>query len=150
MDRFTCAVFIVDNEIVLMIFHRNLQRWLPPGGKVENGELPQDAARREVKEEVGLDIELHNSVDLDFSQEGVEVLIQPHHMQLETMPDGSKNCDFIFHCKPTNLDVVLDEQTAEQYRWMNKNDLETYVNEWEVRQNAKMSIDNINSRITDN
>jgi 8-oxo-dGTP pyrophosphatase MutT (NUDIX family) len=39
---------------VLLIRHNVLDRWLPPGGHVEAGELPATAARREVREEVGI------------------------------------------------------------------------------------------------
>ena len=39
---------------VLLIHHNVIGRWLPPGGHLEAGELPIDAARREVREEVGL------------------------------------------------------------------------------------------------
>jgi 8-oxo-dGTP pyrophosphatase MutT (NUDIX family) len=32
--------------------------WLPPGGHVERGEIPDNAAVREVFEETGLNVEL--------------------------------------------------------------------------------------------
>jgi ADP-ribose pyrophosphatase YjhB (NUDIX family) len=33
---------------VLLVYHRKLAMWLPPGGHVEPNELPDDAAVREV------------------------------------------------------------------------------------------------------
>ena len=52
----TASGVIVDltGRRVLLIHHNVLGRWLPPGGHVDAGELPADAARREVREEVGL------------------------------------------------------------------------------------------------
>lgn len=54
-------VFSPDFEKLLFIRHRKpplAGRWLPPGGHVEAGETPEDAAVREVKEETGQDVVL--------------------------------------------------------------------------------------------
>jgi 8-oxo-dGTP pyrophosphatase MutT (NUDIX family) len=52
----TASGVVVDlqSRQVLLIHHNALGRWLPPGGHVEAGELPPAAARREVREEVGI------------------------------------------------------------------------------------------------
>jgi 8-oxo-dGTP pyrophosphatase MutT (NUDIX family) len=46
------------NGDLLLVRHTYRQRWGVPGGLLQRGEEPADAARREVMEEVGLDIEL--------------------------------------------------------------------------------------------
>ena len=46
--HFTVAVFVVWEGKVLLHFHRKLGMWLPPGGHIEEGELPDEAAVREV------------------------------------------------------------------------------------------------------
>ncbi|MFB9974382.1 NUDIX hydrolase [Allobacillus sp. SKP2-8] len=45
---------------ILMLFHKSLERWLQPGGHVDPGETPEEAAIREVKEETGIDVRLHS------------------------------------------------------------------------------------------
>ena len=46
------------NGDLLLVRHAYRQRWGVPGGLLQRGEEPADAARREVMEEVGLAIEL--------------------------------------------------------------------------------------------
>ncbi|WP_195210257.1 NUDIX hydrolase [Actinomarinicola tropica] len=52
-----CVIRRQDGR-VLLIRQRYRQRWGLPGGLLSRGEDPADAARREVAEEVGLDVEL--------------------------------------------------------------------------------------------
>jgi 8-oxo-dGTP diphosphatase len=47
-------VAVVHGERILLVDHRNAQRWLPPGGHVEQGEYPRLTAQRELKEELGI------------------------------------------------------------------------------------------------
>ena len=44
---------VVDDGQVLLVDHRNAQRWLPPGGHVEPGEHPRETVVRELREELG-------------------------------------------------------------------------------------------------
>ena len=55
---FTVAIFVVHDGKVLVIHHRNLNKWLPLGGHIELDEDPEAAAVREAKEESGLEVEL--------------------------------------------------------------------------------------------
>jgi 8-oxo-dGTP pyrophosphatase MutT (NUDIX family) len=41
---------------VLLHLHRRLGRWLQPGGHIEPGERPEDAAVRETQEETGITV----------------------------------------------------------------------------------------------
>ena len=52
-----CFIERDDGAMLLVrLFYR--QRWGVPGGLLKRGEVPADAARREVREEVGVEIEL--------------------------------------------------------------------------------------------
>lgn len=47
-----------DEDRVLLVRHMDTGQWVAPGGSVEPGERPADAARREMREETGLEVEL--------------------------------------------------------------------------------------------
>lgn len=52
---------LVDSEAgaVLLVDHRDAQRWLPTGGHVDIGEHPAITARRELAEELGIEPPFH-------------------------------------------------------------------------------------------
>ncbi len=55
---FTAEVFVVHKDKVLLRKHDKYKIWLSVGGHIELNEDPNEAAIREVKEEVGLDVKL--------------------------------------------------------------------------------------------
>lgn len=58
---FTSEVFIVHRNRVLLRMHDKFKFWLSVGGHIELDEDPNQAAVREVKEEVGLDVTLYGT-----------------------------------------------------------------------------------------
>lgn len=65
MTTFTIRSFAVifDNKNRVLLSHRrDLDIWNLPGGRLENGELPPEAAVRETREETGLKIKIKRLV----------------------------------------------------------------------------------------
>ena len=54
LGHITASGLVIDNKKVLLIFHPFIKRWFQPGGHIDDGESPADAAIREVYEETGL------------------------------------------------------------------------------------------------
>lgn len=55
----TASGIVMENDKLLMIFHPFLKKWLQPGGHLESGETPLQAAKRETLEETGVCCKLH-------------------------------------------------------------------------------------------
>jgi len=53
----TGSAIIVGSRGVVLHLHKRLNMWLQPGGHIDPGETPWDAARREAEEETGLPVE---------------------------------------------------------------------------------------------
>src|SRR5215469_10989935 len=56
ISHLACSLYLFDpsQQNILLIKHKGLGVWLPPGGHVEEGELPHIAALRETFEETNL------------------------------------------------------------------------------------------------
>jgi ADP-ribose pyrophosphatase YjhB (NUDIX family) len=95
---------------VLLLFHPKVGLWLPPGGHVEHGELPDDAAVREVLEETGVRCRL-------IGEHGVQVayprqLIRPYGVQVEKIRPGVEHIDLVYFAVADDDGAHLEPEAA--------------------------------------
>lgn len=87
--HFTATGYVVNaaRTRMLLVRHRKLGLWLPPGGHLEANELPHEAALREVLEETGVHARLTPpSPVLTSTGPGVAELPRPWVMLEEHIP----------------------------------------------------------------
>ncbi len=117
---FTATTFVVDQGRTLLLLHRKLGKWFPPGGHIEPHELPDRAAIREVREETGLEVEL---LQVPSQLGSVLVLPQPHCILLEDIAPGHQHIDLIYFARVCGGTLIPSEREANAVRWLNWQEL---------------------------
>ncbi|MCF7852587.1 MAG: NUDIX hydrolase [Simkaniaceae bacterium] len=56
-----CILYDRQHRKILLVDHIKAELWIPPGGHVDLDEHPQEAAKRELKEELGISLPLLSS-----------------------------------------------------------------------------------------
>lgn len=136
---FVATVYCVDKHRVLLIFHKKLNMWLPPGGHVDKDELPCKAAVREFKEETGLDVEL---IGKEENIGHVKKLIQPNHIQLENIKKDHQHIDLVYfgRLKDPNQIKTIQKDEVDDARWFSEKDLGSPEITYEVRHFSKIAL----------
>lgn len=112
MNRYTASVFPVYNGKVLLIKHKKLNLWLPPGGKLDEGETPLQGARRELYEETGL-------VGVYPTMKGEPEGTPPGFLGYEEhwITENELHMNFCFMCYVKTDEVAADGSFSE-HRWV--------------------------------
>jgi len=124
---FTVEVFIVHKNKVLLRKHDKYGIWLSVGGHIELNEDPNQAATREVKEEVGLDIILDNTLQTYHGVEtNVKELIPPYFLNRNRISDSHEHITLTYFAK-SKLTTIKENTTSEKsngIRWFTREDLD--------------------------
>jgi ADP-ribose pyrophosphatase YjhB (NUDIX family) len=118
---FVSTVYIVKDGKILLVFHKKLNMWLPPGGHIDENELPCDAAKREVLEETGLKVELVGNEEILGN--GVKKLVHPKVLQLEDIEEGHQHINLVYYGKIIDGNIKINENESTGIRWFSVNDL---------------------------
>jgi 8-oxo-dGTP pyrophosphatase MutT (NUDIX family) len=120
---FTVAIFVVRDSKVLLIHHRQLDKWLPLGGHIELDEDPEQAAIREAREESGLEVELIGERPPTTSP-GTRALIAPRFLDIHRITDTHEHIGMIYWARSMQGSLTLANAEHHHIRWCTAEDLE--------------------------
>jgi len=122
---FTVATFVIHQDKVLLLWHKKLQMWLPPGGHIDPNELPDEAAVREVVEETGLEVLLISPLSAP-PMPGPRPLARPEGIQLELISPGHEHIDLIYFAQLADPAAAppLANDEVERVGWYGMADLD--------------------------
>jgi 8-oxo-dGTP diphosphatase len=89
------AAIFDDKRQVLLCHRRDIDAWNLPGGRVEQGESPWDAAVREVREEVGLEVEIARLTGLYWKPDSAELVFNFEARIVSGQPGLSEEADAV-------------------------------------------------------
>lgn len=122
---FTVEVFIVHGGKVLMRKHDKYKFWLSVGGHIELDEDPNQAAVREVKEEVGLDIKLYDTRRVDISDDETD-LVPPVGLNRHRISETHEHVTLIYFATSDSDKVIPDEvkEVSDEWKWCSLEDID--------------------------
>ncbi|MCK4891671.1 MAG: NUDIX hydrolase [Candidatus Pacebacteria bacterium] len=108
---------IINFGKVLLLDTRSTGKLFLPGGGVELGESIEKALRREVKEEIGIKIEI--------------VKFKESFFYYDPLGEAYQNLSFFFLCKPKTFDLLnnnkIEDGEAFNPQWINIKDLKEEI-----------------------
>ncbi len=125
---FTVGVYVVYRDKVLIRKLDKYKIWLHVGGHIERDEDPNQAAIREVKEEVGLDVTLFDDREIDAKNTpDYKELIPPKFLNIHKINDTHKHVDLIYFAKTSSDNIVEPEdEKSEECKWFTLKELDDH------------------------
>ena len=98
----SCGCIIIKNRKVLLVYEKNRNFWGFPKGHMEEGENEIQTALREVKEEVGLEVEI---------DEGKRYILN------YIIRDEIDKTTVLYIATPKSEEIVMQESEIENTKW---------------------------------
>lgn len=123
---FCVEVFVVCRNSVLLRKHDKYKIWLSVGGHIELNEDPIQAAIREVKEEVGLDVKIFGESNSFLDHGDFKELVPPISLNKHRIDSKHHHITFVyFASSETDSIIPSEKEVTESCKWFTKEELES-------------------------
>ena len=98
----SCGCIIIKNKKVLLVYEKNRNFWGFPKGHMEEGENEIQTALREVKEEVGLEVEIDE---------------QKRYTLNYIIKDEIDKTTVLYIATPKSEEIIIQESEIQNIKW---------------------------------
>ena len=103
---------VIKDKKVLLLHRKKPDVWEFPSGRIEYGEHPSEAAKREVKEETNLEVSVEKLLTIGST----------------IRQDKEHEIVLCFLCKPLTNKVILGEEDHIEYKWFSLDEIKKIKN----------------------
>jgi ADP-ribose pyrophosphatase YjhB (NUDIX family) len=121
---FVVSVFIVHQNKVLLIYHKQYSEWLPIGGHIELNEDPEQALYREIREECGLKVRILAQTP-EIGHAGVKAIPTPSYVDVHRIRGRHKHIAFVYFGTSKKDNVKLHVREHREFRWVSASQLDS-------------------------
>lgn len=121
---YTASALIIRDKKILFMNHEKLGQWIQPGGHIEGEETPSEAAKREVREETGFNIEFIEG-EQPGSFSGEEDLPRPFNVNIHSIREEHFHCDFMYLAHIDSEQEATHSHEHSGLKWFSRKELKS-------------------------
>jgi mutator protein MutT len=117
-----------DKNQILLVFKKNSKMWDFPGGGIDTGESLEQAIRREVLEELGINnISILHISNLTYKYDWPEKEMEKNFNKTGVWRRGQEQHFVIIKLEGADNEIRLQEEELLESRWVSFSDIKSYL-----------------------
>lgn len=132
--HFTASGIVMANGHILLVNHKRIGAWVPPGGHIEPGEMPEETVVREILEETGVEVEVVSEAMPETGDADAFFLSRPLYVQaVLAIEKGERlyHVDLSYLCSPKitsgagEMPALCHSPEVKESRWFKLSELDS-------------------------
>lgn len=121
----TASAYIVNDQKVLLVLHKKLDNWVPPGGHIELNEDAEEALMREISEETGLDVKILSAPLPEVPDAtGMKFLPVPVYFDIHKFNEDHRHMNLVYFGVSSSDNAILAPKEHHSLHWFTAEELD--------------------------